>query len=145
MHRCRSSCHHYCHTATVFVSIMTLCYLPVSFALVLFVISVAAASPASGFVSLWNMRLINRRHQHRHHSLACTLKTAKLLMMNAYKPPYPNFCANCGAAEMKLNIPPGDECLRATCSNCGYVEYQNPKLVVACVVMTEDKQILLAR
>jgi ADP-ribose pyrophosphatase YjhB (NUDIX family) len=71
--------------------------------------------------------------------------TRRSSKLNAYEPPVPNYCADCGAAEMTLRIPPGDERLRATCSQCGFVEYQNPKIVAACVVMTDDDRILLAK
>ena len=51
-----------------------------------------------------------------------------------YEPPLPNFCAECGAAAMKLQIPPGDDHVRAVCQECNAVVYSNPKVVVACVV-----------
>jgi ADP-ribose pyrophosphatase YjhB (NUDIX family) len=36
---------------------------------------------------------------------------------------------------MKLQVPDGDDHLRAVCPDCGTVVYANPKIVVACVVM----------
>lgn len=38
--------------------------------------------------------------------------------LNAYEPPVPNYCSECGATDMSLQIPPGDERHRATCSSC---------------------------
>ena len=43
----------------------------------------------------------------------------------------PSFCEKCGTA-MELKTPEGDERERHVCGNttCGYVAYQNPKVVV---------------
>lgn len=35
---------------------------------------------------------------------------------------------------MEWRIPPGDERVRAVCSECHHIEYSNPKIVVSCVV-----------
>jgi ADP-ribose pyrophosphatase YjhB (NUDIX family) len=42
-------------------------------------------------------------------------------------------------------IPPGDDRERLTCRDCGYVAYENPKIVVGTVVSAEDGRILLCR
>jgi ADP-ribose pyrophosphatase YjhB (NUDIX family) len=41
---------------------------------------------------------------------------------------------------MELEIPDGDDPLRATCQDCGAVVYENPKLVVSCVIMVAGTQ-----
>lgn len=41
-------------------------------------------------------------------------------------------------------IPEGDEHARLTCADCGYVAYENPKVIVGTVV-TEADQVLLCR
>jgi ADP-ribose pyrophosphatase YjhB (NUDIX family) len=46
---------------------------------------------------------------------------------------------------MVLKIPPGDERTRACCDSCGRIEYSNPKIVVSCVVLTDDDRCLLAK
>jgi ADP-ribose pyrophosphatase YjhB (NUDIX family) len=46
---------------------------------------------------------------------------------------------------MELHIPAGDERLRAVCRACGVVTYSNPKVVVACVVRTDDHVLLAKR
>jgi ADP-ribose pyrophosphatase YjhB (NUDIX family) len=46
---------------------------------------------------------------------------------------------------MVLAIPAGDERRRAVCGACGTVTYANPRVVVACVVRTDDNRILLAK
>lgn len=60
-------------------------------------------------------------------------------------PPLPNFCSACGSPAMELRVPDGDERLRACCKSCGRIEYVNPKVVVACVVLTDDGRCLLAK
>ncbi len=41
-------------------------------------------------------------------------------------------------------IPDGDDRLRRVCGDCGFIDYQNPKVVVGAIVTFED-QILLCR
>lgn len=55
----------------------------------------------------------------------------------AFTPNLPNFCADCGNDQMVLKVPDGDERIRACCEKCGRIEYQNPKVVVACVIRTK--------
>ena len=69
---------------------------------------------------------------------------------NNYEPPLPNFCANCGSDQMELRVPENDERLRAVCGACGHIVYSNPKIVVSCVVWSNDdeangRRILLAK
>ena len=42
-------------------------------------------------------------------------------------------------------IPEGDNRLRKTCPDCGYIAYENPKLVVGAVCTWEDKFLLCKR
>ncbi|MBI3558338.1 MAG: NUDIX hydrolase [Deltaproteobacteria bacterium] len=42
-------------------------------------------------------------------------------------------------------IPPGDNRERLVCNDCGFIFYDNPKLVVGAVVEAEDGKILLCR
>jgi ADP-ribose pyrophosphatase YjhB (NUDIX family) len=42
-------------------------------------------------------------------------------------------------------IPDGDNLERDVCADCGFVAYQNPKIVVGSVVTAEDGRILLCR
>ncbi len=42
-------------------------------------------------------------------------------------------------------IPEGDGRTREVCADCGYVAYENPKIVVGSVVVAEDGRILLCR
>ncbi|CAM8890129.1 unnamed protein product [Rhodiola kirilowii] len=54
------------------------------------------------------------------------------------------FCQWCGAAT-KHEIPEGDDKPRAICTNCGNICYQNPKMVVGCLIEHENKVLLCKR
>ncbi|MBL4883687.1 MAG: NUDIX hydrolase [Planctomycetaceae bacterium] len=42
-------------------------------------------------------------------------------------------------------IPPGDDRERLVCTGCGWVHYENPKIIVGAVVAMEDKILLCKR
>ncbi|MEQ8966888.1 MAG: NUDIX hydrolase [Azospirillaceae bacterium] len=42
-------------------------------------------------------------------------------------------------------IPEGDDRQRLICPDCGFIAYENPKIVVGSVVVAEDGRILLCR
>ena len=54
------------------------------------------------------------------------------------------FCSNCGAP-VTLRVPPGDSLPRHVCDACGTIHYQNPRMVVGCVVEWEDRILLCKR
>ena len=54
------------------------------------------------------------------------------------------FCTQCGGATVR-RPPPGDERERAICATCGAIHYENPKLVVGCIPVWEDKVLLCRR
>ena len=54
------------------------------------------------------------------------------------------FCNQCGASVDSL-IPPGDALLRAVCSKCGHIHYENPRMIVGCIAEFEDKILLCRR
>ncbi len=54
-----------------------------------------------------------------------------------------NYCARCGA-QVSEQVPSGDTRPRLVCEQCGLVHYQNPKVVVGCIVQYQD-QVLLCR
>ncbi|KAK9115377.1 hypothetical protein Syun_022174 [Stephania yunnanensis] len=54
------------------------------------------------------------------------------------------FCQWCGAAT-KQGVPDGDDKMRSICTNCSKVSYQNPKMVVGCLVEHDDKILLCRR
>lgn len=42
-------------------------------------------------------------------------------------------------------IPEGDDKLRKVCETCGFINYQNPKIVAGAVVYSPDNRILLIK
>jgi ADP-ribose pyrophosphatase YjhB (NUDIX family) len=54
------------------------------------------------------------------------------------------FCSHCGA-KVELRVPAGDTLARYVCSACGAIHYQNPRMVVGCIVEWEDKILLCRR
>ncbi len=55
-----------------------------------------------------------------------------------------NYCSHCGAP-VERRVPPGDNRLRAVCTECGYVHYQNPKIVAGCIAELGDRILLCRR
>ena len=82
---------------------------------------------------------------------AATSSKSKTTVLNAssssssYKPELPNYCSNCGQPTMALKVPQGDNHVRAVCESCDHVVYSNPKVVVSCVVVTDDDRCLLGK
>jgi ADP-ribose pyrophosphatase YjhB (NUDIX family) len=54
------------------------------------------------------------------------------------------FCNSCGA-EVAHRIPEGDNLARAICDACGTIQYQNPKIVVGCVPVHDDRILICKR
>eukprot|EP01025_Chloroclados_australasicus_P061760 TRINITY_DN8116_c1_g1_i2.p2 TRINITY_DN8116_c1_g1~~TRINITY_DN8116_c1_g1_i2.p2 ORF type:complete len:153 (-),score=10.14 TRINITY_DN8116_c1_g1_i2:284-742(-) len=46
---------------------------------------------------------------------------------------------------MILSVPKGDQKQRHMCQGCGFIDYQNPKMIVGCIVEHEDKVLLCKR
>ena len=59
-------------------------------------------------------------------------------------PPTTRFCARCGT-KVELRIPPEDTRIRAVCSSCGHIHYDNPKMVVGTIVAHHGKVLLCQR
>ncbi len=55
------------------------------------------------------------------------------------------FCSHCGSARLAFTIPDGDTLPRHVCRDCGTIHYQNPKVVVGCLPVWEDKVLLCRR
>ncbi|KZV51175.1 nudix hydrolase 23, chloroplastic [Dorcoceras hygrometricum] len=55
-----------------------------------------------------------------------------------------NFCQSCGGPT-KHEIPDGEEKMRAICTLCGKIAYENPKMVVGCLIEHENKVLLCKR
>ncbi|KAJ8756288.1 hypothetical protein K2173_025100 [Erythroxylum novogranatense] len=54
------------------------------------------------------------------------------------------FCQLCGGPT-KHEIPDGEEKIRAICTICGRIAYQNPKMVVGCLIEHDNKVLLCKR
>ncbi len=54
------------------------------------------------------------------------------------------YCSRCGG-RVSLRTPAGDSRPRAVCDACGTIHYQNPKVVVGCVPVWEDRILLCRR
>ena len=55
-----------------------------------------------------------------------------------------NYCNHCGA-RIERRIPEGDNRLREVCTACGYIHYQNPKIVAGCIAEWGDRILLCRR
>jgi len=55
-----------------------------------------------------------------------------------------NFCSECGSA-VSLRFLPDEGKERYVCDNCGMVHYQNPKILVGCIVNHGDSILLMKR
>ncbi|XP_057768746.1 nudix hydrolase 23, chloroplastic isoform X2 [Salvia miltiorrhiza] len=55
-----------------------------------------------------------------------------------------NFCQLCGGPT-KHEVPDGEEKTRAICTRCGKIAYENPKMVVGCLIEHENKILLCKR
>ncbi|MDR3393390.1 MAG: NUDIX hydrolase [Parasulfuritortus sp.] len=55
-----------------------------------------------------------------------------------------NYCSHCGAP-LSHRIPDGDNRHRFICDACGTIHYQNPRMVVGCLPVWEDKVLLCRR
>lgn len=55
-----------------------------------------------------------------------------------------NFCSHCGQP-VAMSIPPGDHLPRYVCNACGTIHYENPRIIVGCVPVWQDKILLCRR
>jgi ADP-ribose pyrophosphatase YjhB (NUDIX family) len=54
------------------------------------------------------------------------------------------YCLHCGN-QMTLRLPPGDNIHRQVCAACGFIHYENPKLLAACILFSEHKVLWVKR
>jgi ADP-ribose pyrophosphatase YjhB (NUDIX family) len=55
------------------------------------------------------------------------------------------FCSHCGSPRLEFRVPDGDTLKRHVCAACGTIHYQNPKVVVGCLPVWEDRVLLCLR
>lgn len=56
-----------------------------------------------------------------------------------------NYCSNCGSKNLKNQIPDGDNLARIICQECGKIHYQNPRVIVGCLPVYDDKIVICKR
>jgi ADP-ribose pyrophosphatase YjhB (NUDIX family) len=54
------------------------------------------------------------------------------------------YCSNC-AAPVVFRVPTGDHLPRFICEQCDTIHYQNPRIIVGCLPLWEDKIMLCKR
>ncbi|MCX2981202.1 NUDIX domain-containing protein [Halieaceae bacterium IMCC14734] len=54
------------------------------------------------------------------------------------------FCSQCGSA-VTARIPDGDDRVRFVCDSCDVIHYENPRVIVGCVPIYEDRILLCKR
>jgi len=55
-----------------------------------------------------------------------------------------NYCSHCGSG-VELKVPDGDHLPRHVCSSCGLVHYQNPRIIVGCIPVWENRILICKR
>jgi ADP-ribose pyrophosphatase YjhB (NUDIX family) len=55
-----------------------------------------------------------------------------------------HYCPQCGKP-VSARVPAGDNRPRAVCDACGYIHYENPKLVVGCIAEWQGRVLLCRR
>lgn len=54
------------------------------------------------------------------------------------------FCSQCGGA-VERRVPGGEDRERAVCAACGAIHYENPRMVVGCIVEEQGRILLCKR
>ncbi|MCB1305795.1 MAG: NUDIX hydrolase [Leptospiraceae bacterium] len=54
------------------------------------------------------------------------------------------YCSYCGS-KLDFRVPEGDNLPRHICNECGTIHYMNPRLIVGCVPVWEDRVLLCKR
>jgi ADP-ribose pyrophosphatase YjhB (NUDIX family) len=55
------------------------------------------------------------------------------------------YCSHCGSSAIALRVPEGDTLPRYVCAQCRSIHYQNPKIVVGCLPVWEERVLLCKR
>ncbi len=56
-----------------------------------------------------------------------------------------NFCSHCGSHKVEYKIPAGDNRYRHVCCDCGFIHYQNPRIICGCLPLWENRILLCKR
>lgn len=55
------------------------------------------------------------------------------------------YCSNCGSDKLHYIVPEGDNFERFVCADCSMIHYINPRTIVGCLPVYEDKIIMCKR
>lgn len=55
------------------------------------------------------------------------------------------YCSNCGSDQIKFIIPEGDNYERFVCNNCKSIHYNNPRVIVGCLPVYDNKIVICKR
>ncbi len=55
------------------------------------------------------------------------------------------YCSLCGSSRITFKIPEGETVKRFVCENCGKIHYINPRLIVGCLPVYEEKILMCKR
>ena len=55
------------------------------------------------------------------------------------------YCSYCGSNRISILIPEGDSNNRIVCKNCGKIHYINPRLIVGCLPVHDEKVLICKR
>ncbi|CAI9097440.1 OLC1v1033870C1 [Oldenlandia corymbosa var. corymbosa] len=91
-----------------------------------------------------NFRVFGMSHSHSHSNPDGRSSSSVAIHSSAGFSRKINFCQSCGGAT-KYEVPDGEEKMRAICTSCGRIAYENPKMVVGCLIEHEDKVLLCKR
>jgi ADP-ribose pyrophosphatase YjhB (NUDIX family) len=56
-----------------------------------------------------------------------------------------NFCSQCGSSDLECKTPEGDHKDRWICTQCQFIHYVNPKIIVGCIPIWEGKVMIAKR
>ncbi len=56
-----------------------------------------------------------------------------------------NYCSNCGSDDLVFEIPAADQFKRFICQSCNNIHYQNPRMIVGCLPVYEDRIVICKR
>jgi len=56
-----------------------------------------------------------------------------------------NYCLRCGSGGISRRIPAMDTRERYLCDACGYIHYENPRIIAGCIPVWQDGRIMLCR
>ena len=59
--------------------------------------------------------------------------------------PSPRFCPHCGSGQLNFSQPAQDTHQRLVCAACGYIHYENPKIIAGCIIEQDGKYLLCQR